>query len=486
MAVHLSAPEGPVAGAPSPGVPGAWDVGVLDVHAALRADLAARAAGGAPGPGGAVGHGSAPDGQVPNGHVSDGGGGPGAEEAVRVAAWLPLVLGLDRAARLPGSERAAHFRRQRPAWEAAAEAGGDERYARVGARLARWRTADPRLPLVKELLWALEQPEAAGYVRLALAGVTALGALVPPDDVRAGYVLAQSARAVRTLGDTHGAVQRYRIAERLGDRLRDRWLRVRSAIGLAATYHHLGNYPAARGVCRAILSEPQPDPRFAAVAHHGLVLSAIPAKDWDTALAHGWHLLQAARRGQAPRIDALLLMGSVCRDIGRYAAAASAATAALALCERPDDFVFTHKLLVDVALRAGDANAVRTHAAALRAHLWRGAGPYEDARALLTLAEVACRAGEQVEAREHAEAALGLARRHSHHEVEFEAEAFLTSLTQRSADAEEPTADGCAQEGEHVSGSVGDGEVTLERGSERIVARVARLPSSSGWLAGAA
>jgi hypothetical protein len=137
------------------------------------------------------------------------GAGPPSDDTSRAAVWLQLVVGLERAARLPRRGLPAHFRRQQPAWDAAAEALAEPRYGHIGQRLARWRAPDPRLPLVEELLWALEQPEAAGYTRLALAGVTAVGELVPVEDVRLGYVLAQSARAVRTLGGAQNAMDRY-------------------------------------------------------------------------------------------------------------------------------------------------------------------------------------------------------------------------------------------------------------------------------------
>lgn len=388
---------------------------LLDACSALRADLAMRDAAAPPGP------------------AADAPPAPPNTEAV--AAWLPLVVTLERAAQLPVRERAAHFRRTRPAWDAAGEACTEPRYAGLGARLARWRAADPRLPVVKAVLWAFEQPEAAGYTRLALAGYTALSRLLPADDVRQGYVLAQSARALRTLGDTDVATDRYRTSERLGATHRDRWLRVRSAIGLGSTYHYVGNYPAARVVFRRVLETGAPDVRFTAAAHQGVMLSAMAAKNWDEALSHGWHLLEAVRNGAFARAEALNLMAWLCRRIGRDLAATRAAQAALRAAVRPDQTITALQALVDVATATRDRALGGRYGVMLRNLIGGSAGPYQDARALLKLAGFEHMVGR----REMAAADLGEARRIAHayhyHELEFECDHLESTFEAAPADS---------------------------------------------------
>lgn len=435
---------------------------LLDACSALRADLATRDAAASPPP--AIAADAAP--------------APPNIEAV--AAWLPLVVSLERAAQLPARQRAAHFRQARLAWEAAAAACAEPRYTALGARLACWRTPDPRLLVVKEVLWAMEQPEAAGYTHLALAGYTALGRLVPPDDVRQGYVLAQSARALRTLGAVDAATERYTLSERLGATHHDRWLRVRSAIGLGATYHHAGNYPATRTVLRRVLRKGSPDARFTAAAHHGLLLGAMAAKDWDSALAHGWHLLRAGRRGVVPRIDVLLLMASLCRSIGRYRAAVSAATAALTQCVRPDDPMLAHKIIADVALATGDEVLGRMHAAHLRAHLRTGGGPYEDARALHTLALVEERWGDRTIALHNAGAAQALAQIHRYHELAYHIEPTIERL--QAAARSTPWADPSPPRSPLLADWNTPDTVQLRPASQRIVARLTTLTQAIGPL----
>jgi hypothetical protein len=389
----------------------------LDACAALRADLAAR------------------DGSAPNGLPA----GPAAAAAspelgdVHSAAWLPLVVGLERAARLARRGLPAHFRRQQAAWDAAAAAFGEARYARVGRRLARWRSADPGLRLVEELLWALEQPEAAGYTRLALAGVTALGALVPADDVRAGYVLAQSARAVRTLGDSTSAVDRYIESGRIGRRQSNERLRARSAIGLGTTYLHFGNHPAARTVFRSVLETKVASPELTAAARQGLLNGAVAAEDWDSALREGWYLLRAEQFGAIARVEVLNIMADVCQRIGCYQAATHAAEVAMRVAVRPSHAMVSLAILVGVATRTQDRALGLRYAPTLRTHIGKSAGPFEDSRALLTLAQFEAINGLDRLAVGDLAAARAIAHRYRYHELQFQADYLAEQLTARKS-----------------------------------------------------
>lgn len=427
---------------------------LLDACSALRADLATRD------------HAPPPD------HAADAPATP--PDTGAVAAWLPLIVALERAAQLPARQRAAHFRQTRPAWDAAADVCDEPRYTALGERLARWRVPDPRLPVVKDVLWAVEQPEAAGYTHLALAGYTALGRLLPADDVRQGYVLAQSARALRTLGDVEAATARYHLSERLGAAHRDRWLRVRSAIGLGSTYHYLGNHPAARAVFRRVLAQGAPDARFTAAAHQGMVLSAMAAKQWDEALHHGWHLLQARRTGAILHADALNLMAGLCRRIGRYLAATRAAEGALRTAVRPDQAITALEVLVDVASATRDSALGERYGSVLRRQVSGGAGPYEDARALLALAEF----GHTVGQRQVARADLGEARRicraHRYYELEFQCDALEEAFEAWASDSARELAIGLDP--------VARQPIPLTERSDRIVKQVIAVDDPSSPL----
>jgi tetratricopeptide (TPR) repeat protein len=339
-------------------------------------------------------------------------------------------MGLERAARLGPPKLPAHFRRQRAAWDAAAGVFGETRYARIGARLARWRApASPTMPLVSELLWALEQPEAAGFTRLALVGTTALLALVPSDDVRSGYVLAQSARAVRTLGDSQGALERYRISGQLAQRHRNARLRDRSTLGTGATYNYIGNYPAARRSFLEILNRRASDPVFIAGAHQGMLGAAVVALDWDTAFAEAWHLLRARRSGHVDRAEVLTCIADLCYSVGRYRAATRAAEAAIRIATRPYQTVLALSFLVCVAVRTRDVVSGERYSTLLRRHIGGAAGPYEDARALLCLAEFESILGSQAAAMRDLADARAIAERYGYHEQMFGADRLEAAVT---------------------------------------------------------
>jgi hypothetical protein len=407
----------------------------LDACAALRADLVAQSHGPASSRGAAVGgHASCAvslDGdarQLAPPAAPTAPTAPAGDEATGAAAWLPLVVGLERAAHLPRRELPAHFRRQQPAWVAAAAAFGETRYAGIGDRLAQWRTPDPRLCLVKELLWALEQPEAAGYTRLALAGLTALSRLVPTDDVRTGYVLAQSARAVRTLGDLQAALERYTLSQRLGEQQGDIRLCMRTSLGIGATNHHLGNYPAASNAFRGILVQERRDARYAAAAHHGLMHNALVAGDWDSALDEAWYLLHADECGVIARADVLNLVAELCRRVGRYDIARRSGEVAVQVSTRPDQRIAALQVLVDTATDTCDVQIGMRYSRLLRASVGGSAGPFEDTRALLALAAWENVCGSHAQAVLDVTRARDIANEFGYHQLQFATDALAQRI----------------------------------------------------------
>jgi tetratricopeptide (TPR) repeat protein len=306
------------------------------------------------------------------------------------------------------------------------------------------------LRLVRELLWVLEQPEAAGYTQLALAGVSALGQLVPMNDLRSGYVLAQSARAVRTLGNLPAAIERYVLAEKLGEQSGSNWLRARGAIGLGTTHAYAGNYPAARTAFYRVLEGTPVDPYLTAAAHHGLLVSAMAAEDWDTALKEGWHLLHAEESGSLSQPEVLNLMAELCLRIGRYGIAVRAAEAALRSSTRPDIPVASLAILVDAAVAGHDRDLGRRYGAALRDQLGGNAGPFEDARALISLAALQQLDGSVVQAMDDLRGAVAIASTYGYHEIRYKAEEMIDLLARNETLAHSQTSDVTLTEGSHA------------------------------------
>jgi tetratricopeptide (TPR) repeat protein len=431
-------------------------VSELDAFGALRADLAARA-GAAPSPAARPVTVRQPPGDAAR---------EDAAEAARAEAWLALVIGLERAARLGPPKLPAHFRRQRAAWDAAADVFGEARYARIGARLARWRApASPTMPLVTELLWALEQPEAAGFARLALVGTTALLGLVPTDDVRSGYVLAQSARAVRNLGDVSGAVTRYLLSEELGTRHKNRRLQDRSALGLGTSYVFVGNYPASRAAWQRVLESTEPDAEFIAAARHGLFDSAITARDWGTAFEQGWLLLQAEQTGAINRAEVLLNISDLCYCVGQYDVAIRTAKAVLLLEPlRPNVRLTATWTLLQIAIDCRNRELYERYVRMLQAQIGTVAGPFEDARALLVLAEAEFTFGSKRLASQHLDAARTLANRFGYHKVQFDVEQLDDRFAAALEQTKRSTLDGNAPR-----------RHSLDRRSLEIVAQIGAL-----------
>jgi tetratricopeptide (TPR) repeat protein len=163
--------------------------------------------------------------------------------------------------------------------------------------------------------------------------------------------------------------------------------------------------------------------------------TAVAAKDWDTALRDGWYLLNAEQLGAINRVDVLNIMADVCQRIGRYATATRAAETALRLASRPYQSMVALAVLVCVATKVGNPVLGQRHATALRTHVGRSAGPFEDARALLTLAELEQMLGSREAARHDLERAYALSERYCYHEVQLQAERLLTEYSANSPTA---------------------------------------------------
>lgn len=338
------------------------------------------------------------------------------------ALWLPAVGTLAQLARLPPRHRPAYLRRAAALWTDAADRWTEPRYAQLGQRLARWRRTDPSLTLVRELLWALEQLESVGGVRLAYAGLAAVAALVPLDSRRAGYVLAQSGRPLRTLGALDAALARYDAGRRIGRTTHDRWLRARSSLGAGGVHTFRGNHPAARQAFAEVLRLMPANSILAKAAHHGLVLCTTAAGDYAGALRHGWESFRTRRADATARAEALSLLADLCTRIGRHESAVRAAQGALQLTT----LVRLRLSLLRIALQAAHAGGhralARTYAAELAACIGTGGDLHEDAAGWLTLAEVHAAWRDPASAGRYLDAAEALATRCGYHQLSFSVE----------------------------------------------------------------
>lgn len=344
------------------------------------------------------------------------------------ALWLALVNSLAHVGRLPARRRAAHLRRTRELWSAAAARWKEPRYASLGDRLARSRRPDPGLTLVREFLWALEQLESLGGVRLAYVGLTLVTNLVPADSRRAGYALAQSGRPLRTLGALDAALARYASGLRIGRARHDRWLRARSALGAGGVHTFRGNHPAARQAFAYVLRTMPANSVLAQSAHHGLILCTTAAGDLAGAIRHGWQAFRTRRADATTRAIALSLLADLSTRAGRHESALRTAQAALELTDLVRLRISFLRIALVAARTAGDRALTRRYAAELVTCIGTGGDLHEDAAGWLALAETHAARHERAAAESCLAAADHLAAACGYHQLAFKIDAARTAL----------------------------------------------------------
>ena len=379
------------------------------------------------------------------------------------ALWLPIVGALVQLPRLAPPQRAAYLRAASGFWDAAAERWHEPRYARLAHRLARWRLPDPTLPLVRGLLWTLEQLESEGGVRLAYTGLTALATLLPLGSRRVGHVLAQSGRPLRTLGALDAALARYEAGFRLGRTHHDRRLRARGALGVGGVHTFRGNHPAARQAFAYVLRTMPSTSDLARGAHHGLVLCSTAAGDYAGALRHGWASFRTRRADATDRAVALSLLADLCTRIGRHESAIRAAQGALELT----NLVRLRISLLRIALRAahagGEPALAQRYAAQLTVCIGTGGDLHEDAAGWLALAEVHTAWHDPATAHQCLAAADALATRSGYHELSFRIDEAREALRTRTVGEPRRTWE----------------TATLDRRATAVLHALAHLPTSA-------
>ncbi|MGZ8469318.1 MAG: hypothetical protein ACXW61_07525, partial [Gemmatirosa sp.] len=209
--------------------------------------------------------------------------------------WLQIATVFDRLRSLPVSERAPYARSTGTLWQAAERVTGEERFARVAEVMAGWEGAAPELEGFRELLWAVEQGEAEGALRVTYNALFSLASSVPDADLRTGHVYAQAGRVLRTLGLLGQALRAFEDAEEQAQRANAEWLRVRVQLGKGVIHQARGNYPVAREIFGAALADAHTFVDLLVGAHLGLMSAAHATEEYGLALEHGWSALQYAR-----------------------------------------------------------------------------------------------------------------------------------------------------------------------------------------------
>lgn len=354
-----------------------------------------------------------------------------ADESARWEAWLQVATVFDRLRRLPRRHRAAHAARTGPVWALAREVSGEARFEAVAEVMAAWpaRGEAPALPAFRELLWGMEQVEAAGATRLALSGLAALAALVPVGDLRAGYAIAQRGRALRTIGAVTEAARAFQDARQVGDRCADEWLVCRCLLGQGAIAHVRGNYPAAREAFSEVLKRSPAAPELVLGAHHGLLSAAVTARNFDQGLGHGIEAIRLTTAHPESRRETLCAIGTLCEEMGDARAARGAYELALRMAPRPHQRPFLLRTCLQLSMLLDEASTASEYAALLQTQLLHTHNPYDRAASLQVLGSWYSWGGNAASCREAAAAALAIAEERGYFEIAYKAADLLHQRT---------------------------------------------------------
>ncbi|MEO5816399.1 MAG: hypothetical protein ABIT20_14095 [Gemmatimonadaceae bacterium] len=131
-----------------------------------------------------------------------------------------------------------------------------------------------------------------------------------------GRVLAQRARIARKLGDREAAGALYDEVRAWGGGITE--LQARSDIGHAMLARERGNIPAMRAHFLSALEHARAcrSSDLIAQAHHGMMLAAAAAKQFDEALVHAWNAFRDARGDRVREGEALLNVAQAALDLG--------------------------------------------------------------------------------------------------------------------------------------------------------------------------
>lgn len=317
---------------------------------------------------------------------------------------------------------------------------------------------------------AAARMESAGALLLA---ASALGSLtrILDDGTRPlvlGRAIAQWARVERMLGGSDVAADLYRRASALGTRARAPDLRVRADLGLGVLARMRGNYPEARRRFRRALAlaEREGLAELTGLAHQSLLVAAAVARDFDTALSHGWSALAHVAGVPAKEAEVLLNLATLCLDTGHDAAALQGF---LEAAERTDRVAFRIGAQAGAAVaaaRVGDRSVLLRCAAAVERALEGGMTPYESAQRLLTLSDAWRAAGEHEREESARRRGLEIARAYGFAELVHEYERHATADPASEAASPAPS-------------------TALGPGARRVVGALAALGESRAPLTGA-
>jgi tetratricopeptide (TPR) repeat protein len=271
----------------------------------------------------------------------------------------------------------------------------------------------------------VDDMERAGAFHSAWATLSALRvSAAETSDAESGECAAQMGRVARQMGKLDTAADCYEAAAEDAEAANDDALRARVVGGAGSLAFVRGNYPEGRRCFEQVLALAPPGSPLRMNAHQGLTLTALKVGDPAAALTHAWAALDLSSAGDEPRAESLVYLGNVAQRLGRHSEALRAYWACLAVYPPLRIQMPALRAAVRSLAAVADWGGVRTVALRLRALVGTSAQPYEDAMALVELAEAWHQAGEREEAEECLAGAVDLGERHGFHEVTVRADAL--------------------------------------------------------------
>ncbi len=271
------------------------------------------------------------------------------------------------------------------------------------------------------------QMEEWAFLRLAYTTLSALSAILPDAMIlERGRVLAQRARVAYKLGATVAARVYYEEVEALAAAGSLPELKGRALVGFGVLAEFTGNFPSSRSLFTQVLVLQGAAADSVSMAHHGLMVAAAEAEDFDRAIQHAWSAYSGAE-SDSQQSDMLVDLAQLLLLVGQPAAALCGFASALARRLSPRAAL---PALGGVALAAVGARepesaraVVRLVAAqteALVASLGGGtspAMPYHSASALTEVSEALSAVDEAIWSRRSAAHAAQIAACHRFHRI---------------------------------------------------------------------
>jgi tetratricopeptide (TPR) repeat protein len=262
--------------------------------------------------------------------------------------------------------------------------------------------------------------EDAGAVHLADAIVMAyVQSDAALSELERGRLDALRGRFAWKRGDHSTAAEHYERVKRLARRIHSAELEVRADVGHAIVSRLRGNYPASRKAAqRAVrIAEANNLGRLAALGHQSLMIAAVVAGDFNTALRHSWLAYVDVRGDEAAEVGRLADIAQLFLDAGHVDIARAGFTA---IWRRPMPERVRLPVLGGAALaaaRQGDVNAVLDLETIVDITVDDRTLPYASATVRLDMAEALCHVGRTAAAERFLTEATAVSETRQYHEL---------------------------------------------------------------------